>query len=48
LECTMLFDRLVRAADEMASRIEESVVIQRGVSRYMATFSKCFDFADEG
>jgi hypothetical protein len=42
------FDRLVRAADEMASRIEESVVIQRGVSRYMATFSKCFDFANEG
>lgn len=41
------FDRLVRAADEMASLIEESVVIQRGVSGYMPTFSQYVDFTDE-
>jgi beta-1,4-N-acetylglucosaminyltransferase len=41
------FDRLVRAADEMASLVEEPVVIQRGVSRYTPTASRYFDFADE-
>jgi beta-1,4-N-acetylglucosaminyltransferase len=41
------FDRLVRSADEMASFIEESVVIQRGVSEYTPTFSQYVDFTDE-
>lgn len=41
------FDRLVKAADEMASLIEESVVIQRGVSGYTPMFSQYVDFTDE-
>jgi beta-1,4-N-acetylglucosaminyltransferase len=41
------FDRLVQAADELASLVEEPVVIQRGVSRYTPTFGQYFDFADE-
>lgn len=41
------FDRLVRAADEMASLIEEPVVIQRGVSRYTPMFGQYVDFTGE-
>ena len=41
------FDRLVRSADEMASLVAETVVIQRGVSRYTPATSRYFDFADE-
>jgi beta-1,4-N-acetylglucosaminyltransferase len=41
------FDRLVRSADEMASLVEETVVIQRGVSRYTPVASRYFDFADD-
>lgn len=41
------FDRLIRAADEMASFVEEPVVIQLGVSRYRPTYGQYFDFADE-
>jgi UDP-N-acetylglucosamine transferase subunit ALG13 len=41
------FDRLVRAADELAAAIDEPVVIQRGASGYEPTASRYFDFADE-
>ena len=41
------FDRLVQAADEMASRVEETVVIQRGGTRYTPRSTPYFDFADE-
>jgi UDP-N-acetylglucosamine transferase subunit ALG13 len=38
------FDRLVITADEMASLINEPVVIQLGVSQYRPVFSRYFDF----
>jgi len=41
------FDRLVRAADEMAPLLREPVVIQRGASQYIPKFARHFDFADE-
>jgi beta-1,4-N-acetylglucosaminyltransferase len=41
------FGRLVRAADEMAFFVEETVVIQRGGTPYTPTSSQYFDFADE-
>jgi UDP-N-acetylglucosamine transferase subunit ALG13 len=41
------FDRLVKAADEMAAAVEERVIIQRGVSRYEPRFCDSFDFVDE-
>jgi beta-1,4-N-acetylglucosaminyltransferase len=41
------FERLVRAADEMASFVEEPVIIQRGGTQYTPKFSEYFDFADE-
>lgn len=41
------FDRLVRAADEMASIVEEPVVIQRGGTQYTPVFARYFDFTDE-
>ena len=41
------FERLVRAADEMASFVEEAVIIQRGGTQYTPKFSEYFDFADE-
>lgn len=40
------FDRLVQAADEMASFVEEPVVIQRGSSRFAPTSSQYRDFVD--
>ena len=42
------FDRLVRAADEMGSFIEEPVVIQRGGTRYTPKFAQYFDFVNDG
>jgi beta-1,4-N-acetylglucosaminyltransferase len=44
---TQSFDRLVRAADEVASFIDEPMVIQRGISQYKPAFSRYFDFASE-
>lgn len=41
------FDRLVQAADEMASWAEETVVIQRGGTEYTPRSTPYFDFADE-
>lgn len=41
------FDRLVRAADGLATIASETVLIQRGVSRYATTSSASFDFTDE-
>lgn len=41
------FDRLVRAADEMASLVEEPLVIQRGGTRYTPKFAQHFDFVVE-
>lgn len=43
---TQPFDRLVIAADQMATQIEEPVVIQCGVSRYVPTHCTYFDFVD--
>jgi beta-1,4-N-acetylglucosaminyltransferase len=40
------FDRLVQAADEMASFVEEPIIIQRGVSRFTPMFSQYCDFVD--
>ena len=44
---TQPFDRLVRAADDLAALVEEQVIIQRGVSTYMPRFAEYVDFADE-
>jgi beta-1,4-N-acetylglucosaminyltransferase len=41
------FDRLARAADEMAARIDEPVVIQRGSSRFTPSYAQWFDFLDQ-
>jgi beta-1,4-N-acetylglucosaminyltransferase len=41
------FDRLVRAADEMASLTQELVVIQRGGTEYVPQSTQYFDFAAE-
>lgn len=41
------FERLVRAADEMAMLVDEPVVIQRGGTRYVPKFARHFDFVTE-
>jgi beta-1,4-N-acetylglucosaminyltransferase len=41
------FDRLVRAADEMAGLVQEQVVIQRGGTRYVPRFAQYVDFVAE-
>jgi UDP-N-acetylglucosamine transferase subunit ALG13 len=41
------FVRLVRAADELAALVEESVLIQRGNTRFTPQSAQYFDFADE-
>jgi UDP-N-acetylglucosamine transferase subunit ALG13 len=40
------FDRLVKAADEMAASIEEPVVIQKGPSTVAPRFARHIDYAD--
>jgi beta-1,4-N-acetylglucosaminyltransferase len=42
------FDRLVRAADELAARIDEPVTVQRGVSRFQPRRAQAFDWATTG
>jgi UDP-N-acetylglucosamine transferase subunit ALG13 len=39
------FDRLIRAADELAARTDEKVLIQRGVSEYCPSHAEWFDWA---
>lgn len=39
------FDRLVKAADDLAARIEEPVVIQRGSAQCRPVHAQSFDFA---
>lgn len=39
------FDRLVRKMDEIAGKIKEKVVIQRGFTRYKPVNADYFDFA---
>jgi len=41
------FDRLVRAAAGLVAIVDETVLIQRGVSRHAITSSPSFDFTDE-
>jgi beta-1,4-N-acetylglucosaminyltransferase len=41
------FDRLVQAADAMASLVEETVIIQYGSTRYRPKRARHFDFVDE-
>jgi beta-1,4-N-acetylglucosaminyltransferase len=38
------FDRLVRAADQLAALIPEEVLIQKGSSMYEPSHATCFDF----
>jgi beta-1,4-N-acetylglucosaminyltransferase len=45
---TQPFDRLVRAADELASLVEEEVITQRGSAPYVPRFSRYVDYVDEG
>ncbi len=39
------FDRLVRAADELAQEVEEEVVIQRGSGEYVPGHAKYFEWS---
>jgi beta-1,4-N-acetylglucosaminyltransferase len=41
------FERLVRAADEMATQTAEPVIIQRGATQYTPASARYFDFVDE-
>jgi beta-1,4-N-acetylglucosaminyltransferase len=41
------FERLVRAADDVASVVEEPVVVQRGGTQYAPKFAQYFDYVDE-
>lgn len=41
------FDRLVRAADELAAELEETVIIQYGNSCYIPRHARSFDFMTE-
>jgi beta-1,4-N-acetylglucosaminyltransferase len=41
------FDRLVRAADGLASLLGERVIIQRGVATHLPQFAQYVDFVDE-
>jgi beta-1,4-N-acetylglucosaminyltransferase len=44
---TQPFDRLVRAADELASLLDERIIIQRGVATHLPQFAQHVDFVDE-
>lgn len=44
---TQPFDRLVCAADALASVVEERVIIQRGASRHVPRFAQYVDTVDE-
>lgn len=41
------FDRLIRRIDEIAPKIKEEIVIQRGFTKYIPKNVKSFDFADD-
>jgi beta-1,4-N-acetylglucosaminyltransferase len=41
------FERLVRTADELSTRVEEQVIIQHGATQHAPQFAHSFDFADE-
>jgi len=41
------FERLVRAADELAGQISEPVVVQKGATIYEPVTAEYFDFTDE-
>ena len=41
------FDRLIRRIDEIAPKIKEEIIIQRGFTRYIPKNVKSFDFTDE-
>ncbi len=38
------FDRLVKAADELAAIVSDEVIIQRGASNYLPKYAEHFDF----
>ena len=40
------YDRLVQAADELASLVDEDVIIQRGTTTYVPRFAKHVDYVD--
>lgn len=40
------FNRLIQRMDEIASKIDNEVVIQKGWSSYETVKAKCFDFVD--
>ena len=40
------FRRLIQRMDEIASKIDNEVVIQKGLSSYQPINTKCFDFVD--
>jgi UDP-N-acetylglucosamine transferase subunit ALG13 len=40
------FDRLVRAADELALRLNERVIVQRGAASYLPRFAHQVDYVD--
>ncbi len=44
---TLPFDRLVRAADELAALVDESVIIQRGSGSYAPRIARCVDYVDQ-
>ncbi|MDZ7263402.1 MAG: hypothetical protein ONB16_02375 [candidate division KSB1 bacterium] len=40
------FDRLVRAVDDLASRIDEEVIIQKGATPYQPQHAQFFDYCE--
>lgn len=40
------FDRLVKAVDDLASRIDEVVIIQKGATPYRPQYARFFDFCE--
>jgi len=41
---SVAFDRLVQAADRLATQLDENVIIQRGCSTYIPVFATSFDY----
>ena len=41
------FDRLIRRIDEIAPKIKEEIIVQRGFTRYVPKNIKYFEFTDE-
>jgi len=41
------FEKLVKAADELAEKIKEKVIIQKGKSKYEVKFAESFEFTTE-